>query len=105
MGRTLRVGIPILLLAAVGWCASYATTVLVWEVRKLVPWLVAPALVALLAGAPFLVRLLTTGSAAAGPRPRRPAGSWSSAGWAPPSGWRWGRSGWPTASTSRTGRT
>ncbi|MFF3868042.1 hypothetical protein [Micromonospora sp. NPDC001898] len=59
MGRTLRVGIPILLLAAVGWYASYVTTILVWEVRKLVPWLVAPVLVALFAGAPLLVRLLT----------------------------------------------
>ncbi|MEU5721919.1 hypothetical protein ABZ783_08850 [Micromonospora sp. NPDC047738] len=59
MGRALRVGLPVLLLGAVGWYASYATTILVWELRKLVPWLIAPALVALLAGAPALLRLLT----------------------------------------------
>ncbi|MFI7648608.1 hypothetical protein ACIBTZ_21335 [Micromonospora sp. NPDC049460] len=62
MHRALRMGTPIfllILLGAVGWYASYATTVLVWELRKLVPWLVAPALLALLAGAPALVRLLT----------------------------------------------
>ncbi|MCW3816193.1 hypothetical protein ONA91_17250 [Micromonospora sp. DR5-3] len=61
MGRALRVGTPfflLLLLGAIAWYASYATTILVWELRKLVPWLVAPALLALLAGAPALVRLL-----------------------------------------------
>ncbi len=62
MGRVPRVVTPLLLLlllAAVGWYASYTTTVVVWELRKLVTWLVAPALVALLAGAPTLLRLLT----------------------------------------------
>ncbi|WP_229402238.1 hypothetical protein [Micromonospora okii] len=47
----------LLLLGAVAWYASYATTIAVWELRKLLPWLVAPALVALLAGTPLLARL------------------------------------------------
>ncbi|HEY0699108.1 MAG TPA: sulfite exporter TauE/SafE family protein [Micromonospora sp.] len=57
MGRALRFGIPVVLLLLLGWYASYATTILLWELRKLVPWLIAPALVALLAGAPALIRL------------------------------------------------
>jgi hypothetical protein len=61
MDRALRAGRPLLLLlllGAVGWYASYLTTVLVWELRKVVPWLVAPALVALLGGAPLLLHRL-----------------------------------------------
>ncbi|MEH1015705.1 hypothetical protein V6U90_21650 [Micromonospora sp. CPCC 206060] len=62
MGRAVRVGTPILLLGVlgvVGWYASYVTTILAWELRKLVPWLLALVLVALLAGVPVLVRSLS----------------------------------------------
>ncbi|GLY25154.1 hypothetical protein [Micromonospora sp. NBRC 101691] len=70
MGRGLRVGTPVLLLlllGALGWYASYATTVLVWELRKLLPWLLAAALAALLGGAPTLARLLTRRRGGRGP--------------------------------------
>ncbi|MEO3781030.1 hypothetical protein ABGB16_30385 [Micromonospora sp. B11E3] len=82
MSRTLRVGTPILLLlllGAVAWYASYATTVLVWELRKLLPWLAAPALLALLAGAPATARLLT--HRLRGRRPTPAAGATVVLGW------------------------
>ncbi|GAA2710150.1 hypothetical protein ACFY2R_27940 [Micromonospora olivasterospora] len=70
MGRALRVVIPVLLLLlGVAWYASYATTIAVWELRKLLPWLVAPALVAVLAGAPAAARLLTRRLRGRGARP------------------------------------
>src|SRR5262245_16256215 len=37
----LRIGVPVLLLFLLVWFTRYYTTILVWEVRKLLPWLVA----------------------------------------------------------------
>jgi len=54
MMRALRWGIPLVLLGLFVWWASYATTIFVWELRKAMPWLTLPALVALLAAAPYL---------------------------------------------------
>ncbi|MGW7112229.1 hypothetical protein [Streptomyces xanthophaeus] len=46
MGRALRVGIPALFTIFILWYASYFTTIVVWEVRKLFAWLALPALAA-----------------------------------------------------------
>ncbi|PRH81054.1 hypothetical protein C6N75_00810 [Streptomyces solincola] len=70
MGRALKVAIPVLLVGAALWYASYATTILVWELRKLLPWLLAPLAGAGLAALPSLVRRLRT----RGREDRRPAG-------------------------------
>jgi hypothetical protein len=61
MGRLLRWGVPLVLLGLLFWWASYATTIVVWELRKLLPWLMLPALVALLAAAPFLIHVARRG--------------------------------------------
>ncbi|WIM92567.1 hypothetical protein ACTOB_004511 [Actinoplanes oblitus] len=56
MVRALRWVIPLGLLTALFvWWASYASTVVVWELRKLSPWLVLLALVILAAAVPHLV--------------------------------------------------
>jgi hypothetical protein len=38
---SLWIGVPVLLLVLWAWYASYYSTVLVWELRKLIPWAVA----------------------------------------------------------------
>ncbi|MFI5999655.1 hypothetical protein ACIA98_04450 [Streptomyces sp. NPDC051366] len=55
MGRALRVGIPVLLLGLFFWWASYATTIMVWELRKILSWLAAPLLAAALVTLLWLV--------------------------------------------------
>lgn len=55
MGRALRVGLPVVLLGLFVWYASYATTIMVWELRKILAWLAAPLLVAALVALPWLV--------------------------------------------------
>lgn len=47
MGRALRWGIAVLLAGLALWYASYYTTVVVWELRKIFAWLAVPLLVAL----------------------------------------------------------
>ncbi|MET9469809.1 hypothetical protein ABZY44_34465 [Streptomyces sp. NPDC006544] len=71
MGRTLRVGLPVLLAALALWYGSYYTTILVWELRKLLSWLAVPLLAAALVGLPWLLvravrRRRSTADAAAG---------------------------------------
>lgn len=48
MGRALRVGIPVILAGLALWYASYYTTIMVWELRKIVSWLAVPLLFAAL---------------------------------------------------------
>ncbi|MEV7832292.1 hypothetical protein AB0P12_17010 [Streptomyces subrutilus] len=55
MGRALRWGIPIILAGLAVWYASYVTTIVVWELRKLLSWLAAPLLVAAFVGLVWLV--------------------------------------------------
>ncbi|MFE2288596.1 hypothetical protein ACFXDJ_31075 [Streptomyces sp. NPDC059443] len=55
MGRILRVALPVLLVGLALWYGSYYTTVLVWELRKLVSWLAAPLLLAGAVGVPWLL--------------------------------------------------
>ncbi|MFE9773567.1 hypothetical protein ACFYOV_18230 [Streptomyces sp. NPDC005931] len=63
MGRTLRVGLPVLLITVLAglflWYASYATTIMVWELRKIFSWLAAPLLFVAAVALPWLgVKLL-----------------------------------------------
>ncbi|OKK22022.1 hypothetical protein AMK16_01935 [Streptomyces sp. CB00455] len=55
MGRSLKVGIPLLLAGFALWYASYVTTIVVWELRKLLSWLALPLLVAGLVALLWLV--------------------------------------------------
>ncbi|GIE36211.1 hypothetical protein Ait01nite_092560 [Actinoplanes italicus] len=56
MGRTLRWVVPLVVVVAlIGWWASYSATIVVWESRKLIPWVVAALLIVVLAAAPHLV--------------------------------------------------
>ncbi|WP_328764561.1 hypothetical protein [Streptomyces sp. NBC_00272] len=67
MGRALRVAIPVLLLGLFLWWASYATTIIAWELRKLLSWLAAPLMAGALAVVLWLVvRLLRRGRASEG---------------------------------------
>ncbi|BCL18142.1 hypothetical protein [Micromonospora sagamiensis] len=83
MGRAMRKSAPVLLLlllGAVAWYASYTTTILVWELRKLLPWLAAAAPAALLVGAPALVRSLVRRRRGGGVTPAA-AGGTVALGW------------------------
>jgi hypothetical protein len=69
MVRTLRWVVPLfVVIGLIVWWASYATTILVWELRNLMPWLVLGTLVVLLAVAPYLIGALwrERGAAASG---------------------------------------
>ncbi|BEL07352.1 hypothetical protein Q0Z83_055430 [Actinoplanes sichuanensis] len=56
MGRALRWVLPLVGITALFlWWASYATTIVAWELRKLIPWLVLVLLVVVLYAAPQLV--------------------------------------------------
>ncbi|GIE77991.1 hypothetical protein Aph02nite_39410 [Actinoplanes philippinensis] len=56
MGRALRWVVPLAgIIALVVWWASYATTIVVWELRKLTPWLVLVLLVVVLYAVPQLI--------------------------------------------------
>ncbi|MEU8664449.1 hypothetical protein [Actinoplanes philippinensis] len=55
MGRALRWILPLAGIALFLWWASYATTIVLWELRKLTPWLVLLTLVAVLAAVPPVV--------------------------------------------------
>ncbi|MEU9303418.1 hypothetical protein [Streptomyces sp. NPDC048269] len=55
MGRALRVGIPVLLAGFALWYASYVTTIVAWELRKIVSWLAVPLLFAAFVALPWLV--------------------------------------------------
>ncbi|MEU4620734.1 hypothetical protein AB0G04_12255 [Actinoplanes sp. NPDC023801] len=54
MVRTLRWVIPLVAVALIVWWASYVSTIVVWELRKLVPWLAPVVLIVLLASAPHI---------------------------------------------------
>ncbi|MFI8266516.1 MULTISPECIES: hypothetical protein [unclassified Streptomyces] len=59
VSRALWVGTPVLLAGLFFWWASYATTIIVWEGRKLLSWLAAPLLlVAFLLLVGLVLRLL-----------------------------------------------
>ncbi|MFE2141161.1 hypothetical protein ACFXA3_05280 [Streptomyces sp. NPDC059456] len=67
MGRALRVGIPVLLLGLFLWWASYATTIIAWELRKLFSWFAAPLLAGALVALLWLaVRLMRKGRGSTG---------------------------------------
>ncbi|MFK0216598.1 hypothetical protein ACIQWN_00240 [Streptomyces vinaceus] len=66
VSRALWVGIPVLLAGLFFWWASYATTIIVWEGRKLLSWLAAPLL--------LLAFLLLVGLALKFARGRRDGG-------------------------------
>ncbi|MFJ3925178.1 hypothetical protein [Streptomyces sp. NPDC090022] len=58
MGRTLRVVIGVLVAAVAGfvlWYASYVTTIVVWELRKLFAWFALPVLAVAVTAAAWLV--------------------------------------------------
>lgn len=50
MGRALRWGMAAALAGLALWYASYYTTVVVWELRKLFAWLAVPLLAGATAG-------------------------------------------------------
>ncbi|GHB51493.1 hypothetical protein GCM10010347_21620 [Streptomyces cirratus] len=54
MGRALRWAIAVLLAGLALWYASYYTTIVVWELRKIFAWLAAPLLAGATAGALWL---------------------------------------------------
>ncbi|MEV6570027.1 hypothetical protein [Streptomyces sp. NPDC051577] len=58
MGRALRVALAVCFAGFVLWYASYYTTIMVWEGRKILSWLAPPVLVAGLGALPWLVRSL-----------------------------------------------
>ncbi|MEU8775506.1 hypothetical protein [Streptomyces sp. NPDC048606] len=62
MGRMVRVGLAVVVAGFLLWYGSYYTTILVWEVRKLLAWLALPLLTAgvVMAGL-LVVRLLRRG--------------------------------------------
>ncbi|MFF1556276.1 hypothetical protein [Streptomyces sp. NPDC058279] len=68
MGRALRWGTGILLAGLALWYGSYYTTIVVWELRKLLAWLAAPLLVAVAAGALWSAVRLLRGKAGRGKR-------------------------------------
>ncbi|MFD3545499.1 hypothetical protein ACFWUW_07740 [Streptomyces sp. NPDC058655] len=55
MGRALKLAIPVLFAGLVLWWASYYTTIVLWELRKLFSWLALPLLVAGFAALLWLV--------------------------------------------------
>ncbi|OKI54437.1 hypothetical protein [Streptomyces sp. MJM1172] len=61
MGRALRIGIPVILVGLFLWWASYFTTIVAWELRKIFAWLAAPLLAALLVVLVWLVLRLIGG--------------------------------------------
>ncbi|MGI5447895.1 hypothetical protein ACQEVM_19455 [Streptomyces sp. CA-243310] len=61
MGRVWRVLLAVLFAGFVLWYASYYTTIMVWEGRKILSWLAPPVLVAGLGALPWLVRRVRSG--------------------------------------------
>ncbi|MEU6057480.1 hypothetical protein [Streptomyces sp. NPDC047097] len=70
MSRALRGGLlallAVVLVGLVLWYASYYTTIVVWEVRKLLPWLAVPLVATGLVALPWLTRQLRDGSSSGG---------------------------------------
>ncbi|MCX4529594.1 MULTISPECIES: hypothetical protein [unclassified Streptomyces] len=61
MGRALKTGLPVLLVGLFLWWASYFTTIVVWEARKIFAWLAAPLLAAAFVAVVWLVVRLIRG--------------------------------------------